>query len=119
MNFQIVFLILGLAALFVTLFSLRRENIRTEYSVSWLAVGAILTILSLSPRTIDVGSRTLGLDPQVFFVIVAGSLISGLLFEISHLVSRLRDENVMLAQRVAILEFRLERTNEQDSVKNA
>jgi BMFP domain-containing protein YqiC len=45
----------------------------------------------------------------VWFVIVAGVLISGLVFGISRVVSRLRDENVLLAQRIAILEFRLQR----------
>src|SRR5690242_16668139 len=109
MNFHSVFLLLGVMAIAGTLVSLRREHIRVEYSVSWLALGALLSGFALFPNFAEVVSGNLGLDPQVWFVIVAGVLISGLVFGISRVVSRLRDENVLLAQRVAILEFRIER----------
>jgi hypothetical protein len=109
MNFHFVFLLLGVATIAGTLVSLRREHIRAEYSVSWLAVGALLSGLALFPNVASRISGTLGLDPQVWFLILAGILISALVFGISRVVSRLRDENVLLAQRVAILEFRIER----------
>ncbi len=112
MNFHSLFLVIGLATIAATLISLRREHIRTEYSVSWLAVGAILTFLALFPRALDEAARTLDLDPRVFFLISGGVLISGLVFEISHVVSKLRDENTMLAQRLAILEYQFQRANE-------
>jgi len=102
-----VFLIAGLAMIVGTLYSLRREHIRVEYSVSWLAVGCILTGLSLFPSILRNIAQRLGLDPQLFFLFVAGALLSAILFEVSRVVSRILDENVMLTQRVAILEFQL------------
>jgi hypothetical protein len=119
MTFHYVFLLAGLFTIAGTLVSLRRQHIRSEYSVSWLAVGAVLTGFALFPGIFDRTAGSLGLDPQVCFLIVGGALISALLFEISHVVSRLRDENVMLAQRVAILEFRIQQADDPNGIKSA
>lgn len=114
MTFHSLFLALGLVVVGATLISLRREHIRTEYSVSWLSVGIILTFLALFPRVLESAARTLDLDPPLFFVLTGGILVLALTFEISHVVSRLRDENVMLAQRLAILEYQLGRANQRN-----
>ena len=44
---------------------------------------------------------------MVFFLTTGATLISVLVFEMTRVVSRLTDENVMLAQRIAVLEFQL------------
>jgi hypothetical protein len=113
MNFHSVFFGIGLLTLLLTLFSLRRQHIRAEYSVSWLVVGITLTGLTEFPKALDRVAGFLGLAPEICFLIVGGTLISGLVFEISHLVSRLRDENVILAQRIAILEYQLREFSHQ------
>jgi hypothetical protein len=106
MNY-LVFFVLGAIVIAATLYSLRREHIRVEYSVSWLAVGCALAFLALFPGVLRAAASALSLDPQVCFVLTGGILISILVFEISRVVSRIRDDNVTLAQRVAILEFHL------------
>jgi hypothetical protein len=111
-SFLSVFFILGAVTVVATLFSLRREHIRTEYSISWLLVGFMLAVLALAPRVTEVAQK-LGIDSNLFLPIAGGVLISMLVFEISHAVSKLRDENVMLAQRVAILEYQLRQIEEQ------
>ena len=90
-----------------TLVSLRREHIRVEYSVSWLAVGVILLISSIFPGLLMRLAERVGLNPQIAFVLLSGALALALLFDVSVVVSRLRDENVMLTQRLAILEYHL------------
>ena len=107
MNFHSVFLAAGLAMIAGTLIALRRAHIRAEYSVSWLAVGAVLSTLALFPRLIHRLADSVGLNSDAYLLFVSGALISILIFEISRVVSQLRDENVLLAQRVAILEFRM------------
>ena len=107
MSLHFISLGIGLITVVGTLVSLRREHIRTEYSVSWLAVGIILTGLSAFPSLLDSASRHLGVAPEGCFLIVGGTLISVLVFELTRVVSRLRDENVILAQRLAILEFQV------------
>jgi len=107
MSLHLISLGIGLITIVGTLVSLRREHIRTEYSVSWLAVGIILTGLSAFPSLLDAASRHLGVGPEGCFLIIGGTLISVLVFEMTRVVSRLSDENVILAQRVAILEFQI------------
>lgn len=108
MNYHAVFLAAGLVTITGTLIALRRAHIRAEYSVSWLAVGVLMSGLALFPNLIDRLSSSLGLQPQTYLLVVGGVLISVLVFEISRVVSQLRDENVLLAQRVAILEYRIQ-----------
>jgi hypothetical protein len=107
MNFHVISLIIGLLIIVGTLISLRREHIRTEYSVSWLAVGVLLTALAAFPALLNGISARLEVSPEVFFLTTGGTLISILVFGIARVVSRLTDENVMLAQRVAVLEFQM------------
>jgi hypothetical protein len=110
MTARSIFLLLGSCTVLATLVSLRREHIRTEYSIGWLLVGIIITGLSLSPTLLDRTATVLGVDTEVCLVIVAGILVSMLVFEISHVVSKLRDENAILTQKIAILEFHLQET---------
>lgn len=107
MNFHIVSLVIGLLIIIGTLISLRREHIRTEYSVSWLSVGVLLTVLAAFPSLLNRISASMKVSPEVFFLTTGGTLISILVFGIARVVSRLTDENVMLAQRVAVLEFQI------------
>ena len=91
----------GLAILAATLFLLRRRHIRAEYSFGWLTVGAILSVSALVGKGL---SGWLGITLDMFCLCLAAILLTAIVFEISAAVSRLRDENVILAQRLAILE---------------
>jgi hypothetical protein len=91
-----------------TLYGLRREHIRAEYSIRWLAAGAVLAAAGLFPGGMQAVSAGL-VDVQAGFLIGAGALLAGLVFWTTRLMSRLWDERVMLAQRAAILEFRIAR----------
>jgi hypothetical protein len=107
MHYHPIFLLIGLVTVAGTLVSLRRQHIRTEYSASWLVGGIILTALAAFPNTLDVLAKIFGASPDAVYLTAGGTLISALVFEVTRVVSRLRDENVMLAQRVAILEYRI------------
>jgi hypothetical protein len=107
MNVQSVLFMAGFAIAAATLYGLRREHIRAEYSVSWLAAGIILAAAGLYPGGITTVSA--GLDAGFGLLIAAGTLLGGLVFWTARLVSRLWDERVVLAQKAAILEFRMRR----------
>jgi hypothetical protein len=111
---QSVALWAGLGVLIVTLHAVRTEHIRVEYSVSWFAVGCALLVMAFVPAIPRSLGRVFSLDSQASLAICAGGLVSMLLFEVSRVVSRLRDENVAMAQRLAILEHRLERMRSED-----
>ena len=107
MNYLSLFILIGAATILATLYSLRREHIRVEYSVSWLAVGSAIVILALFPSILRGIAFELGLDTQVCFLLCGGLLVSVLVFEISRVVSRIRDDNVTLTQRLALLEYQI------------
>ena len=98
----------GLMLLFV-LVSVRRAHIRVEYSVSWLLAATALLILSRSRGMLEAAAHTLGLsDPPLALLLVVGCVFLIMFYRFSVIISKLRDDNIALAQRLAILEFHLQ-----------
>jgi len=93
----------------LVLTSVRREHIRVEYSVSWLVAGVALLVLS-AWRSLDQAiASALGVsDVALALPIVAGAVFLVVLYRLSLRISGLKDSNIKLAQRMAILEYRLE-----------
>jgi len=107
---------LSLALLALVLISVRRAHIRVEYSVSWLGAAVTLLVLSRSRRLLEKLAGLVGIaDPPLALVLVVGCVFLLVLFRISIVVSELKDANIALAQRVAILEFHLRRLHEKAS----
>ena len=93
----------------LVLASVRRAHIRVEYSVSWLLAGLILLVLSRWHALQDWLSAALGVnDAPLALMIVAGAVFLVVLYRLSLIISRLKDSNIALTQRVAILEFHLQ-----------
>ena len=89
---------------------IRSRRLRERYALLWVATGIVLVVLSAWRDGLNtiagwVGVR--GYPPAVLFAI-------GLLFVIlvllhySTVISRLTDQNVVLAQRLALLETKLQ-----------
>ena len=108
-NFLNVITALSVLLLLLVLLSVRGAHIRVEYSVSWLAAALALLILSRSSGFLETIARLLGIPngPAALFLIAA-SVFLLIFFRFSVIVSHLRDDNIALAQRVAILEFHLQ-----------
>jgi len=88
--------------------SVRRAHIRVEYSVSWLAAALVLFVLSEWEGLQLWLADALGVkDAPVAMLMFAGAVFLVVLFRFSMIISRLKDSNIALMQRVAILEFRL------------
>jgi hypothetical protein len=116
-NYIQTLLVAAVIVILATLVSLRRAHIRVEYSVGWLVVGFILFVCALFPRFLLRAAASLGLEPQIGWVFLAGALALALLFEVSLVVSQLRDENVILTQRLAILEYHLRQIQSDHGVE--
>ncbi|HLH41972.1 MAG TPA: DUF2304 domain-containing protein [Bryobacteraceae bacterium] len=94
--------------------SVRRAHIRVEYSVSWLAAAFVLLGLSASDAPLRRMGQVLGVpDAPAALLIAAGCVFVVVLYRSSLLISHLKDSNIALAQRVAILEYRLESLDEK------
>ncbi len=93
----------------LVLLSVRRAHIRVEYSVSWLAAALVVLVLSRWRALLDRISGALGLsDAPLTLLVVTGALFLLVLYRLSMMISGLRDSNIALSQRLAILEYRLE-----------
>ena len=93
----------------LVLASVRREHIRVEYSISWLVAGLALLVLSLWKGLDQKIALALKIpDLAVALLTICGVVFLGVLFAFSLRLSQLKDSSIKLAQRVAILEYRLE-----------
>jgi hypothetical protein len=107
---------LSVVLLILVLISVRRAHIRVEYSVSWLVAAAALLGLSRSRAALALAARYLGVpNSPVALLLVAGAVFLLMFFRFSVIISKLRDDNIALAQRVAILEYHLNSLREQDA----
>jgi hypothetical protein len=98
----------------LVLVSVRRAHIRVEYSVSWLAAAVALLILSRWQNLVRRIPAWLGVpDPALAVLIVSCGVFVLVLYRLSMIISELRDSNIALIQRVAILEFNIEALNEK------
>ena len=101
--------ILSVALMVVVLFSVRRSHIRVEYSVSWLGAAVILLLLSRSHRTLNWIAAQLGLaDPPLALIILVFCVFLVVIYRLSVVISDLKDANIAMAQRLAILEFQIQ-----------
>jgi hypothetical protein len=103
----------------LVLLSVRRAHIRVEYSVSWLAAALVLLILSRWRSLLDRIADVTGLgDAPLALLVVTGALFLLVLYRSSMMISSLKDANIALAQRLAILEYRLESHEEAKTPGN-
>jgi hypothetical protein len=109
-----VLAVLSLAMIVAVLASVRRAHIRVEYSVSWLLAGVALLGLSRSAVALQWIARVTGsAEPATALLMTAGAIFLLVLFRLSLRISGLKDANIALTQRIAILEYRLETIDEK------
>ena len=106
-GFSAVLVILVLA-------SVRREHIRVEYSVSWLAAATLLMVVSFNRGLVDWMAAALEIDypPLVVIVLMFGVFLV-VLYRFSLRISELKDNNIALAQKLAILEYQHKSLHEE------
>ncbi len=115
-----VLMVFSLSIIGLVLHSVRREHIRVEYSVAWLTSGVLLLLLSLNRTAVvwladllGVASPAMAILMTVFFVFLFVA------YRFSLRVSALKDANIALAQRVAILEYHVKSVHEQQKTANS
>ncbi len=109
-----VLAVFSVAMILAVLASVRRAHIRVEYSVAWLLAALALLGLSQWPSALTwIGSVLGAAEPASALLMASGSIFLVVLFRLSLLISGLKDANVALTQRLAILEYRLETIDEK------
>ena len=112
----------SIVLILVVLELIRSRRLRERYALLWLATGLVLLVLSAwrgGLNTIAGWVGVTGYPPAVLFA-VATLFILAVLLHYSTVISKLADQNVILAQRLALLERRLtERAPDLDPADRA
>jgi Uncharacterized conserved protein (DUF2304) len=101
-------------ALLVIVFELMRSRrLRERYALLWLLTGVVLFALSLWRDGLNTIAGWFGVQtyPPAILGAVGALFILVVLLHYSTVISRLADQNVILAQRLALLEQRLREGN--------
>ena len=102
--------ILATALLFVVVFeAVRRRRLMERYALLWLFCTAVLLGLAVWKDALEEVAAAVGIyyAPSALFAIALG-FISMLLLHFSLVISRLADQTKVLAQRVSLLQARLD-----------
>ena len=118
---SIVGAIASLLLILVVLELVRGRRLKERYALLWLATGVVLLVLSIwrdGLNTIAGWAGVTSYPPAVLFA-VATLFILLVLLHYSTVLSKLTDENVDLAQRVALLEERMSRVSATERTEPA
>jgi hypothetical protein len=93
----------------VAVFYIRRWRLREEYSLLWLVLSAALVILTVDQGLMEWAADRLDVSysPAVLFFLALAFVVV-MLFHYSLEISRLSDQNKMLAQEMSLLRAKLE-----------
>ena len=88
---------------------IRRKHLMERYAILWLVLGITLLVLAAWKGLLTTLSHAAGIyyPPAALFA-VAFLFVLALLLHFSLVLSRLSDQNKILAQRVALLQQRLD-----------
>lgn len=109
--------IIASAAVFAVVFELVRERrLMERYSLLWLAMAFVLLLMSLLTDLLSWFSSLIGIaTPSNALFLVAIAFATLMLLHFSVTISRLHDQNKVLAQRLAATEERLRRLEGEES----
>jgi hypothetical protein len=114
-----VMTIFSIALIAMVLVSVRRAHIRVEYSVSWLTAATMLLVVSRSQTLLGWLARAAGLSsPPLALLLFAALVFLVVFYRFSIRISDLKDANIALAQRLAILEYQLHSHHENQQTQS-
>jgi hypothetical protein len=105
---SIVAAIAAFLLLLVVFELIRRRRLQERYALLWLLTGLVIFVLALWRDALGLLSDLVGISYPPSALFVLGSLfVLVVLLHYSTVISRLADQNKILAQRLALLENEL------------
>ena len=104
------------AILLLVIFELiRSRRLQERYALLWLLTGIVIFVLAVWRSLLGRASDLVGIayPPSALFVLAAFFILLVLL-HYSTVISRLSEQNTNLAQRLALLEHKLEQTRARE-----
>jgi hypothetical protein len=100
--------------LFATFELIRSRRLQERYALLWLLTGVVVLLLAAWRDALGKLSETLGVSyPPSMLFLATGFFVLLLLLHYSTVISRLSDQNRILAQRLALLEGRVNQGREE------
>jgi hypothetical protein len=95
---------------------IRSRRLQERYALLWVVTGLVLLVLALWRNGLNVLAKTVGIayPPSALFLVV-GLFFLVVLLHYSTVISELAERNLMLAQRIALLEQKLDETETSKS----
>jgi hypothetical protein len=109
---RIAIALISLVLIWFVIVLIRRKKLKVEYSILWLAMGAVIILVSLWPAMIDVFVEALGIYYLTFIYLVSFSFVLIMLVHFTTIISRLSEREMILAQKQALLEWKLKKLME-------
>ena len=106
---KIALIIIVLIYIFCIMKAVKRKNMRISYLVFWSITGVILIIALLIPNLVENISNLLGFEMPIN-MIFSGAIfvIFYLIFDLTILISKEHNKNVLLIQEISMLKKRVE-----------
>jgi hypothetical protein len=104
------------AILLLVIFELiRSRRLQERYALLWLLTGVVIFVLAVWRSLLGKASDLIGIayPPSALFILAALFILLVLL-HYSTVISRLSEQNTTLAQRLALLEHKLEQTRARE-----
>ncbi|HKY25915.1 MAG TPA: DUF2304 domain-containing protein [Gaiella sp.] len=100
----------SLLLLLIVLELIRGRRLKERYALLWLATGLVLLVLSLWRGGLNTIADWLGVGtyPPAILFAAAIMFVIAVLLHYSTVLSKLTDDNVVLAQEIALLRARLD-----------
>jgi hypothetical protein len=107
--------IAALILLLVVFELIRSRRLQERYALLWLLTGVVIFILAVWRSLLGSVSDLVGIayPPSALFILAAFFILMVLL-HYSTVISRLSEQNTTLAQRLALLEHKLEQTRARE-----
>jgi hypothetical protein len=97
----------GIAAFFITLYWVRRRELRVKYALSWLGIGCSLLVAGLFPEIIMRTAERLRFSYAALVAFLTAGMLFLFAFSVSISLSRQYRRNLRLTQEVGLLEKRI------------
>ena len=114
LRIQVVAIVASAGLLLVILELVRQRRLLERYALLWLFSALVLLALAVWKDFLETISEAIGIiyPPNALFLIAFG-FVMVLLLHFSMAVSRLADQSKLLAQRIAMLEERQRRAEDE------
>lgn len=110
---KIALIIILLIYLFIISKSVKKKNMRINYLIFWSITGFILIIALLAPNFVEYVSKSLGFELAINMIFCCAIfIILYLIFDLTKLITKEQNKNIMLIQEISILKKKVQELEE-------